>query len=293
MFRPAPLGDVGERQAAFRRQRLTWPPTAGRRRSSTVMFALRKTSIDSGQYVRVWLCLQQSLLDQSQLVKPSGGPAMNIAIIGAGNVGRALATAFTRAGHTVADHLARPGDAGAVATRHGRAVARSPTGSRRRRATSSFSPSRSPAPEDVADGDPRGRSRASRRRRHQPDVVRRRPARRSTPAHRMPSASRPGCRTRRGQGIQHVVRLQPGRPDRRRHPARRLRRRVTMPRPRRPCSSSSPRSVSARSTRARSSRAAARAARVPEHRPQRHQRLELAEWLEAGGRTGVGPADAA
>src|SRR5580765_3365485 len=39
---------------------------------------------------------------------------MDIAIIGAGNVGRSLATAFVRAGHTVAITSHDPDDAGAV-----------------------------------------------------------------------------------------------------------------------------------------------------------------------------------
>jgi NADPH-dependent F420 reductase len=39
---------------------------------------------------------------------------MNIAIIGAGNVGRALATAFTRSGHTVVVTSRDPAEAGAV-----------------------------------------------------------------------------------------------------------------------------------------------------------------------------------
>jgi 8-hydroxy-5-deazaflavin:NADPH oxidoreductase len=41
---------------------------------------------------------------------------MNIAIIGAGNVGRALATAFIRSGHTVVITSRDPAEAGAVAT---------------------------------------------------------------------------------------------------------------------------------------------------------------------------------
>jgi 8-hydroxy-5-deazaflavin:NADPH oxidoreductase len=40
-------------------------------------------------------------MDVSQLVKQSEEPKMKVAIIGAGNVGKALATAFTRNGHTV------------------------------------------------------------------------------------------------------------------------------------------------------------------------------------------------
>src|SRR6478752_975591 len=44
---------------------------------------------------------------------------MDIAIIGAGNVGRSLATAFVRAGHTVAITSHDPDDAGAVAAATG------------------------------------------------------------------------------------------------------------------------------------------------------------------------------
>ncbi len=43
---------------------------------------------------------------------------MDIAIIGAGNVGRSLATAFTRAGHSVTIASRDPEDAGTVARRH-------------------------------------------------------------------------------------------------------------------------------------------------------------------------------
>src|SRR5262245_55303950 len=41
---------------------------------------------------------------------------MDIAIIGAGNVGRALATSFTRAGHSVVIASRDPEDAGSLAT---------------------------------------------------------------------------------------------------------------------------------------------------------------------------------
>jgi predicted dinucleotide-binding enzyme len=44
---------------------------------------------------------QQSLLDEDKLVKTQRGLVMNIAIIGAGNVGKALAGSFKRAGHQV------------------------------------------------------------------------------------------------------------------------------------------------------------------------------------------------
>jgi Predicted dinucleotide-binding enzymes len=70
--------------------------------------------------VRGMLCPQQSLLDLSQLVKSIGGShPMNIAIIGAGNVGRSLATTFVRAGHSVTIASRDPEDAGNVATATG------------------------------------------------------------------------------------------------------------------------------------------------------------------------------
>ena len=50
---------------------------------------------------------------------------MDIAIIGAGNVGRSLATAFVRAGHTVTIASRDPEDAGAIATATGATVSRS------------------------------------------------------------------------------------------------------------------------------------------------------------------------
>ena len=50
---------------------------------------------------------------------------MDIAIIGAGNVGRSLATAFVRAGHTVNIASRDPEDAGAIATATGATVSRS------------------------------------------------------------------------------------------------------------------------------------------------------------------------
>jgi hypothetical protein len=50
---------------------------------------------------------------------------MNIAVIGAGNVGRALATAFTRSGHSVVITSRDPAEAGAVARATGARVERS------------------------------------------------------------------------------------------------------------------------------------------------------------------------
>jgi NADPH-dependent F420 reductase len=64
-------------------------------------------------------------MDLSQLVKQSEEPTMNIAIIGAGNVGRALATAFTRAGHAVTFSSQDPEHAAAAATATGASAATS------------------------------------------------------------------------------------------------------------------------------------------------------------------------
>lgn len=50
---------------------------------------------------------------------------MKIAIIGAGNVGRALATSFTRSGHSVVITSRDPAEAGAVSTTTGARVAKS------------------------------------------------------------------------------------------------------------------------------------------------------------------------
>jgi hypothetical protein len=71
------------------------------------------------------LCPQQISLDEGQLVKPRRNVQMDIAIIGAGNVGGALATAFRRAGHTVVIASRDPEDAGAVAAATGSRVATS------------------------------------------------------------------------------------------------------------------------------------------------------------------------
>jgi predicted dinucleotide-binding enzyme len=69
------------------------------------------------------LCLQQSLLDESQLVKDNRrNLGMDIAIIGTGNVGKALGSSLVRAGHNVTFAASNPqhatdaaGDLGAKA----------------------------------------------------------------------------------------------------------------------------------------------------------------------------------
>jgi NADPH-dependent F420 reductase len=80
-------------------------------------------SIDIAKPTGVSLCLQQSLIDESQLVKTIGGSVMDIAIIGAGNVGRSLATAFVRAGHSVTIASRDPENAVATASATGATVA--------------------------------------------------------------------------------------------------------------------------------------------------------------------------
>jgi 8-hydroxy-5-deazaflavin:NADPH oxidoreductase len=66
------------------------------------------------------------LLDEDQLVKAATvqeDTIMKVAIIGAGNVGRSLATAFRRAGHDVVIASRDPEDAGSVAASTGATVA--------------------------------------------------------------------------------------------------------------------------------------------------------------------------
>jgi hypothetical protein len=89
------------------------------------MFVLSKLILTTVNF-RTKLCLQQSLLDVSQPVKPIGGfSTVDIAIIGAGNVGRSLATSFARAGHDVVVASRDPEDAGSVAAATGARVAAS------------------------------------------------------------------------------------------------------------------------------------------------------------------------
>jgi predicted dinucleotide-binding enzyme len=66
------------------------------------------------------LYLQQSLIDEDQLVKTSWRTfIVDIAIIGAGNVGKALAGSFKRAGHTVTIAAAHPDRAADAASASG------------------------------------------------------------------------------------------------------------------------------------------------------------------------------
>jgi 8-hydroxy-5-deazaflavin:NADPH oxidoreductase len=63
-------------------------------------------------------------MDVSQLVKQAEGRTMNITIIGAGNVGRALATSFSGHGHSVIVASRDPEHAAAVAAATGARVAK-------------------------------------------------------------------------------------------------------------------------------------------------------------------------
>ena len=72
------------------------------------------------------LYLQQRVLDESKPVKSKEDQVMDIAIIGAGNVGNALAAAFVRGGHTVSIASRDPEDAGTVAAATGARAAMTP-----------------------------------------------------------------------------------------------------------------------------------------------------------------------
>src|SRR5678815_111085 len=80
------------------------------------MFASSKTVLTTASS-RSRLCLQQSLIDGSKTVKPmhGGSNAMDVAIIGAGNVGGALARSFVRSGHAVTITARTAGHASQVA----------------------------------------------------------------------------------------------------------------------------------------------------------------------------------
>ena len=95
---PAPdLAADGGRAPGRRRRR--WAGSDGHDVGSP------QTDVDNGSRRVVWLCYQQISLDNSKqssgTTDPGGSIAMQIAIIGAGNVGRALASSLTRAGHDV------------------------------------------------------------------------------------------------------------------------------------------------------------------------------------------------
>ena len=120
---------------------------------------------------------------------------MDIAIIGAGNVGRALATSFTRAGHSVVITSHDPEDAGAVADGH------AAPGSPRR--TPSRRGCRGRHPRDAVlqrrrhrRGGHRRDARQDRGGRHQPDVVRRGRSGDRHEHRRTPKSSQSSCRRR-------------------------------------------------------------------------------------------------
>jgi predicted dinucleotide-binding enzyme len=87
-------------------------------------FVLGQQVLTTANYTAM-LCLQQSLLDEGQLVKPqTEDPAMDIAIIGTGNVGKALGSSLVRAGHNVTFAASNPNHAAELAhDLHARAAA--------------------------------------------------------------------------------------------------------------------------------------------------------------------------
>ena len=138
---------------------------------------------------------------------------MDIAIIGAGNVGRALATSFSRAGHEVDHHLARSGAMpAAVATETGTRVAASNAEAAAAADVVVLAIPFTSA--EIRRGrDPRRSRRQARHRRIQPDVLRRRKVPRSIPTPPTPSASRPGCprRTSSRRSTRSSLRTRPTR----------------------------------------------------------------------------------
>ena len=99
---------------------------------------------------------------------------MDIAIIGAGNVGRALATSFGRAGHAVTIASRDPEHAGTRRRRHRRPRRRLEPRSRREAADIVVLAIPFASAAEIAAEIRDGRRRQDRRRRHEPDVVRRR-----------------------------------------------------------------------------------------------------------------------
>src|SRR5262245_39024792 len=102
MFRPVRSATPASVRPRSARQRRTWTPTAGVLRSVSIdiRYALWTTGIDTGQppglsFVHHKVCLTGANSSTHE------DPAMKVAIIGAGNVGKALTTSFTRAGHDV------------------------------------------------------------------------------------------------------------------------------------------------------------------------------------------------
>ena len=206
MLRPLRSATFARVRPRSVRQRLIWTPTAGRRRSSVVMLVLHKlvlTSVDTASYVvrTTNLCLTTA-----NIVKPLGGSRqMDIAIIGAGNVGTALATSFARAGHTVIIASRDPEDAGRRRRRDGRPRRRLERRSgRRRRHRRARDPVRQRR--ESRRRDRRRRRRQDGRRRHQPHVVRRRRPRHRHQLVQRRGPGRPAARRACREGVQHAVR---------------------------------------------------------------------------------------
>ena len=210
---------------------------------------------------------------------------MNIAIIGAGNVGRALATSSAAPGTRSPSRRAIPKQLRPSAAEHRR------TGRRVQRSTPSAAPisSSSPFPSRAARRSP-ARSRAAVRGKVVIDVTNPDQAhlRRAQIDAGGPSAAERFAewlpQAHRGQGLQHRVCVDPGRPDRRWRPARWLRRRRRRrregagPRARRLDRTPSDRCRPARPG------PRARGAGLAQHQPARYPRQWLADRLEAGRR---------
>ncbi|HEU4918909.1 MAG TPA: NADPH-dependent F420 reductase [Candidatus Limnocylindrales bacterium] len=84
-----------------------------------------QTGIDLGQHLAYGVPTSNS--SWRHQTSPEEGPPMNIAIIGAGNVGQALASSFKRAGHEVTISAAHPESATEVASKLGTKAAGSNT----------------------------------------------------------------------------------------------------------------------------------------------------------------------
>ena len=166
---------------------------------------------------------------------------MDIAIIGAGNVGKALANAFARSGHTVIIAARDPEAAAAIAAATGARVAASNAEAAAAAEVVVLATPFSAAPEiaaDIADAVV-GKTVVDLSNRMTfgaagPDI--------DTTSSNAEDLARPAARRACREGVQHPVRDAHRRPVRRRRPARRLRRRRRRARPRRRSSSSSARS---------------------------------------------------
>ena len=270
----APLGDVGERQAALgapaldlRRRRRA---CRSRSRSFVTFGSSSQTDIDNSLHPRRMVVSSNKycLMTAQTRRATRRNHAMDIAIIGAGNVGKALATVVHAGRPQRHDRLARSRGRRQRRRGHGRHAPPHRTPPRPTAADIVILAVPSPSLAEVA-----AEIAAAVAGKPVVDVTNRiafgadGPEIDTTSSNAEALAAllpeQPGR-----QGVQHALRVEPGRPDRRRHPARRLRRRRRRRRQGARSSSSSARSASTRSTSARSSGAPARGPGLPEHDPQ-------------------------